>query len=186
MAVKKKAPLEEEAPSLFEDGDYFVALVKVKGKREPVKIRGMINQVGNYGYELYNNQHGKEVDCDENDDFDFRIDLDGNTQSDLDKAGIVEFSVVTDKRIIKVIDNDRLPDIGSFSARRTADGDITFGCGAVTFSKEDISVWLDVSTKLRKLKGWEKFNEMNEEILEEMRVDELNAIDLDDVKKLIQ
>jgi len=187
MVVKKKAPVEqEELPSLFEDGDYFVALVKVKGKREPVKIRGIVEEGYIRGFDLFNNQHGDEVDCDENEHFSFVIPVDGSTQADLDRAGIVEFSVPTDKRIIKVIESDKLPRIADNVAKKRNDGSISFGCGAIEFEKEEIAVWLDVSTKLRKIKGWEKFNEMNEKILGEISVWEFNDIDLDDVKKLIE
>src|SRR5688572_8502369 len=108
MANKKlsqveQEPLEEQDEDpVFEAGDYYTALVKIKGTKELVKIRGKVienNGWGNSDYSLLNNQGGEEADCDDDENgFSFEIPVSNNTQSGLDEAGVKEFTVVTDKR----------------------------------------------------------------------------------------
>jgi hypothetical protein len=192
MANKKKNQVEineveeQELPELFHDGDYFTAMVKVRGKKELVKIRGIIKDDG-YGFSLLNNQTGDEADCDDDSHgFNYEVVLDGNTQSDLDDAGIVEFSVVTDKRVKKVIDGDQFPEIAGFRPRKRANGNVVFGCGAVEVTQKDIANWLTFMKLIKGKKGYKDFLNLNETIAHEAgSADDIIDIDLGVVEKLL-
>ena len=189
MASKKQSEVkagnkEEVKEPAFVAGDYFSALYK-RGKKEPIKIRGIIGYYGGYDtFYLANNQAGDE-NCDE-EGFSFEVCVRGNTLSHLEKAGISEFHVITDARAKKVIDNDKLPEIASHSARKKTNGDISFGCGSIEFTKEEIQLWLKFMEKIKTMKGWKEFLSMNYLIFGEIDDDALASIDLRDVKKLLE
>lgn len=185
MAVKKNSKVDEiEEVSIFEDGDYFTA--QVRNGNKTVKIRGIAVESDWGRYELRNNQFGEEVDCDDESGFSFGVHIRGNTLAALQSAGVYNFSVVTDKRIIKIIENDKLPEIAGHQPRKLSNGDISFGCGAIELSAEDVESWVSVMEKLKKIPGYKRFLEINDEIVHETSLDDLLLIDLADVKKLLQ
>ena len=190
VSTKEVEVLEEDVQQpLFKNGDYYTALLKVDGKKQPVKIRGkavIIDNIFRKSHQLFNNQAGDDVDCDNDITFSFVVELGGNTQADLDEAGIKEFSIVTDRRVKRVIDNDQLPEIADYQARKRSDGTITFGCGSVEYSKEDIAIWLKFMEKIRPLKDSERFFEMMDEINSEVNLGDVLRINLKDVRRLLE
>jgi hypothetical protein len=186
--VENEQDVDIEEPEVFQDGDYYTALVKVKGTKELVKIRGIVKELSySGGYTLLNNQGGEETDCDDDEHgFSFEVFVESNTQTALERTGVKEFSVVTDKRVIKVIDNDQLPEIAGHRARRLKNGDISFGCGAIEVSQEDVTNWVKFMEKIQSMKGWEDFLDLNDRISSETSVGDLQDIDVKEVKKLLE
>lgn len=188
MATKKKNTEEfidiEELPSVLEEGNYYTALVKVKGKRELVKIRGIVGVDYVDDACLYNNQGvGDEADCEEGSGFSFVLDLYGNTQEHLDKAGVKEFTILTDKRAKAVIDNDKLPLVAGHQAKITRSGMISFGCGAITVSKEDAQSFVNIMTKISAIDGIERFLDIVSEMAEQGVSPQ--DVNLADVRKIL-
>jgi hypothetical protein len=193
MANKKISQVEEtneevdmEEPELFQGGDYYSALVKVKGKRDLVKIRGIVSLSDDYT--LLNAQGvGEEADCDDDEHgFSYELYVGDSTQSALDMAGVKEFSLVTDARAKKVIENDQLDEIAGHRPRKLSNGKISFGCGAVEVTVDEITNWLKFMEKIQSMKGWEKFLDLNEKIATETDVNELKDIKLKDVRKILE
>jgi len=191
MASKKKQNEQEvlELPVLVQDGDYFSAEVKMPGKQKNIKIRGMVESTGvDYNgfmeFELVNNQHGYDLDCDH--EFSFAITISQGREEDMENSNIINYTKITDKRLIKVIENDKLPEIAGFRAKRGSDGQVTFGCGAVEVSKAEIKIFLEGMERLSGMKGKYDFFQVCDNIMGEESVDTLLNIDLKEVAKLLE
>lgn len=187
MATKKKQSEEVLEKDLFQDGDYFSAEIKTPGKQKNIKIRGIIEQLWGYGnvrYLLANNQNGEELDC--NHEFSFGVHVSGANEEGLAAANLTNFTVITDKRLIKVIENDKLPEIANYRAKQDSYGEVSFGCGAVTVSKDEIKTFLAGMERLKGMKDIRQFFEVCDTIMREESVDTLVDIDTKEVTKLLE
>lgn len=176
--------MELEEQELFHRGEYFTAMVKVKGKKELIKIRGIVG-TDYMGYTLNNEQGvGEEADC--NEDFSYSLHIDSNLQEDLDRAGVQEFRIVKDRRQMAVIDGDRLPEVMGHQPKKMARGTVAFGCGAVELSKKQITSYIRVFEKVHQMPEFKDFVDVLAEVSLEEDVSNITSIKLADLKRLIE
>lgn len=143
MAAKKKT-----TGIVLKDGQYYTAVVNRK------KIRGKVWENGSSEVYLLNNQSVGDECCDFDDDSDFsygvliekRYNSDKGeyefTQESLDDAEVSSITIVTDRRIKKVIDSDILPETAGYKVRKNEDGTYVFGCGAVKVTKTELEQFI--------------------------------------------
>lgn len=192
MSRKKSSEVEEvasEEMEIMSDCDYFSASVKVKGKREPIKIRGRVEDFGGWPSEdvrLMNSQYGEPGDCDSQYDYPYQIQLNGRTQNHLDEVGITDFKILKDKRQMRVIDDDQLPEIVGHKVTITSDGSFSFGCGAVKLSRKEVETYVEVSEKIEKIKGYDVYDDIRQQVVDNEGIEALEDIDLNEVKELLE
>ena len=176
--------VDTETIELFQDGDYYTASVKVPGKRELVKIRGVVQQDNYSGFNLLNNQGvGQEADCSEN--YGSHVWVSEATPQSLAASGVKDFKVVTDKRIIKLIDNDVLPQIAGHQPRILPSGMVAFGCGSITVTVKQMQDFYTIMSKIQSTSGAKEFFRLVTEIVDEISEEGLASIDLKSVKKIL-
>ena len=200
--LAKKKPVKVDKPLDLEHwlDMYFTAEVQVReGSKNIVKkIRGQVISDSRSVY-LANCQHGDYIDdCDSDigqSGYARQIYIRETTYNNVDDRELLKdrkisnFKIVKDQRIIKIIKSDMLPEVAGFIAL-VDNEQIRFGCGKIEYDVEEVEMWSNIKRALDDadvdIYDFQRFNEMNEDILGQITEQQLFAIDPDDIDRIIK
>lgn len=193
-AVKKAKPKQELKLPVFNydlDGEYYRATVG------DVKICGQIfihsSENDNLEMSLQNSQgFGEPNECDSRDylyDGDVNVSWEGDeynadaVRKEFQRLGITSFSVTNDKRMIEAIDRTKFGLFnGDWSITVNSSGDISFGCGEVELSLDEIKEFIRVQTLINNIKSRTYHNTV-ESIRDNISPED---VDLDEAAELVK